>query len=234
MLSLKDVSAGYGPVPALHQVSITVGKGEVVALVGPNGAGKTTVLRTISALLQPSAGEILFEDRKINGGSPAEVVKAGIAHCPEERKVWPHMTVQENLELGAFLQTDRNRIKQKLEETYADFPVLKERRSEMAGRLSGGQQQMLAIGRALMSEPKLIMFDEPSLGLSPILIQQVGSIIRTVHGKGVSVLLVEQNVEMALKLANRAYVVGTGRIVAEDDAKAILNNPSLLKAYLGG
>lgn len=234
MLELKSVFAGYGAVPALRNVSIHVATGEVVALVGPNGAGKTTVLRTISALLKPTNGEVSFNGQKLNGRNPADVVKAGIAHCPEERKVWPHMTVEENLELGAYVLTKQDQIKRKLEEIYADFPVLKERRTEMAGRLSGGQQQMLAIGRALMSEPKLIMFDEPSLGLSPILMQQVATIIRTVHGKGVSVLLVEQNVEMALKLADRAYVVGTGQIVAEDKASSMLNNPSLLKAYLGG
>jgi len=234
MLSLNGVSAGYGAVPALRNISINVGKGEVVALVGPNGSGKTTVLRTISSLLRPSTGEIWFEDRRLSGRPPADVVKAGIAHCPEERKVWPHMTVEENLELGAYVLSEPGRIRRKLEEVYADFPVLRQRRTERAGRLSGGQQQMLAIGRALMSEPKLIMFDEPSLGLSPILMQQVGAIIRTVHGKGVSVLLVEQNVEMALRLANRAYVVGTGRIVAEDKASAMLSNPSLLKTYLGG
>lgn len=234
MLELKSVFAGYGAVPALRNVSITVANGEVVALVGPNGAGKTTVLRTISALLKPTSGEVSFNGQKLNGRNPADVVKAGIAHCPEERKVWPHMTVEENLELGAYVLTGQDQIKRKLEEIYTDFPVLKERRTEMAGRLSGGQQQMLAIGRALMSEPKLIMFDEPSLGLSPILMQQVATIIRTVHSKGVSVLLVEQNVEMALKLADRAYVVGTGQIVAEDKASSMLNNPSLLKAYLGG
>lgn len=234
MLELKSIYAGYGAVPALRNISLTVATGEVVALVGPNGAGKTTVLRTISALLSPTGGEITFNGAKLNGRSPADVVKAGIAHCPEERKVWPHMTVEENLELGAYTITKQDQIKRKLEEVYTDFPVLKERRTEMAGRLSGGQQQMLAIGRALMSEPKLLMFDEPSLGLSPKLMQQVVSIVRTVHAKGVSVLLVEQNVEMALKLANRAYVVGTGQIVAEDQASSMLNNPSLLKVYLGG
>jgi len=234
MLELKSVSAGYGPVPALRNISLTVATGEVVALVGPNGAGKTTVLRTISSLLKPTTGDIRFNGKSLTGGTPADVVKAGIAHCPEERKVWPHMTVEENLELGAYVLPKQDQLKRKLEEVYADFPVLKERRGEMAGRLSGGQQQMLAIGRALMSEPKLIMFDEPSLGLSPILMQQVGAIIRTVHGKGVSVLLVEQNVEMALMLADRAYVVGVGQIVAEDKASSLLSNPSLLKAYLGG
>ncbi|MCK9919167.1 ABC transporter ATP-binding protein [Microbacteriaceae bacterium K1510] len=234
MLELKGVSAGYGAVPALRNISLTVATGEVVALVGPNGAGKTTVLRTISSLLKPTTGDIRFNGKSLTGGTPADVVKAGIAHCPEERKVWPHMTVEENLELGAYVLPKQDQLKRKLEEVYADFPVLKERRGEMAGRLSGGQQQMLAIGRALMSEPKLIMFDEPSLGLSPILMQQVGAIIRTVHGKGVSVLLVEQNVEMALMLADRAYVVGVGQIVAEDKASSLLSNPSLLKAYLGG
>ena len=166
MLELKRICAGYGKIGILRDVSLTVGDGEAVALVGPNGAGKTTLLRTISGLIRPTSGEIFYADQPLQAADCATIVKAGIAHCPEERKVWPHMTVEENLELGAYLQRDRAIIAQALAEVYSEFPVLKERRREFAGRLSGGQQQMLAVGRALMSQPKLLLFDEPSLGLS--------------------------------------------------------------------
>lgn len=233
MLELKGVCAGYGPVNILRDVSLTVGSGEVVALVGPNGAGKTTLLRTVSGLLRATRGEILYDGQALQAADPAAIVQAGIAHCPEERKVWPFMTVEENLELGAFLQRDRAAVRRSLADIYEEFPVLKERRRELAGRLSGGQQQMLAVGRALMSQPKLILFDEPSLGLSPLLIRQIATIVRRVHERGISVLLVEQNVDLALRLANRAYVLGSGSVVAEDKAATLRANASLLKAYLG-
>jgi branched-chain amino acid transport system ATP-binding protein len=234
MLELKGICAGYGAVNILNQVSLTVGAGEVVALVGPNGAGKTTLLRTISGLIRATQGELRYEGRDLRGAEPAVMVRAGIAHCPEERKVWPAMTVEENLEMGAYLRRDRQQIRRSLEGIYAEFPVLQERRKELAGRLSGGQQQMLAIGRALMCEPKLLLFDEPSLGLSPILIQQIAIIVRHVHRRNIAVLLVEQNVDLALRLASRAYVLGSGRVLAEDRAATLRANPSLLKAYLGG
>jgi branched-chain amino acid transport system ATP-binding protein len=233
MLELKGICAGYGPVNILRDVSLTVGSGEVVALVGPNGAGKTTLLRTISGLLRATRGELLYDGQALQAADPAAIVRAGIAHCPEERKVWPFMTVEENLELGAFLQRDRAAVRRSLADIYEEFPVLKERRRELAGRLSGGQQQMLAVGRALMSQPKLILFDEPSLGLSPLLIRQIATIVKRVHDRGISVLLVEQNVDLALRLSNRAYVLGSGSVVAEDKAATLRANASLLKAYLG-
>jgi len=233
MLELKRICAGYGKVGILRDVSLTVGDGEVVALVGPNGAGKTTLLRTISGLIRPTSGELFYAGQPLQTADCATIVKAGIAHCPEERKVWPHMTVEENLELGAYLQRDRAVIAQALAEVYSEFPVLKERRREFAGRLSGGQQQMLAVGRALMSQPKLLLFDEPSLGLSPLLIRQIADIVMRVHRRGIAVLLVEQNVDLALRLADRAYVLGSGKVVAEDRAATLRADASLLKAYLG-
>lgn len=233
MLELKRICAGYGKIGILRDVSLTVGNGEVVALVGPNGAGKTTLLRTISGLIRPTSGEMSYAGLPLQAADCAAIVKAGIAHCPEERKVWPHMTVEENLELGAYLQRDRAVIAQALAEVYSEFPVLKERRREFAGRLSGGQQQMLAVGRALMSQPKLLLFDEPSLGLSPLLIRQIADIVMRVHRRGIAVLLVEQNVDLALRLADRAYVLGSGKVVAEDRAATLRADASLLKAYLG-
>ena len=234
MLEVSGIRSGYGAVTILDGVSLNVGEGEVVALLGPNGAGKTTLLRTISALLKPRQGSIRFRGQAISGASPEAVVRAGIAHCPEERKVWPRMTVAENLELGAYTVRDKALIRARMEEVFDSFPVLRERRTEYAGRLSGGQQQMLAVGRALMSGPSLLLMDEPSLGLSPLLMQQGASIIRTVHGRGVSVLLVEQNISLALHLASRAYVLSSGRLVAESETRALKADKALLHAYLGG
>ncbi|MDF2114446.1 ABC transporter ATP-binding protein [Roseiarcaceae bacterium H3SJ34-1] len=233
MLELKGVSAGYGPVEILRDVSLQVGEAEVVALVGPNGAGKTTLLKTISGLIRATAGNVVYDGQDLTRASAAVIVGAGIAHCPEERKVWSHMSVEENLELGAYLVRDRGAVRRSLQDIYGEFPVLEERRTELAGRLSGGQQQMLAVGRALMSQPKLVLFDEPSLGLSPILIRQIATIVERIHQRGIAVLLVEQNVDLALRLANRAYVLGSGKVVAEDKASSLRANPSLLKAYLG-
>lgn len=233
MLELKGVYAGYGRVNILRDVSLNVTAGEIVALIGPNGAGKTTLLRTISGLIHATEGQILYGGRELRAAEPAAIVRAGIAHCPEERKVWPFMTVEENLELGAFVRTDRKEIRQSLENIYERFPVLRERRREFAGRLSGGQQQLVAVGRTLMSNPKLILFDEPSLGLSPRLIRQIAAIVLNIHREGVAVLLVEQNVDLALRLADRAYVLGSGRVVAHDRASSLRTNSSLLKTYLG-
>jgi branched-chain amino acid transport system ATP-binding protein len=233
VLEIRNVSAGYGKVGILRDVSLTVGAGEVVALLGPNGVGKTTMLRTISGLIRATSGEIVYDGQALHTADCAAIVKAGIAHCPEERKVWPHMTVAENLELGAYLQRDAAAVARALAEVYDEFPVLKERRRELAGRLSGGQQQMLAVGRALMSQPKLLLFDEPSLGLSPLLIRQIADIVMRVHKRGIAVLLVEQNVDLALRLADRAYVLGSGRVVAEDRAATLRADAALLKAYLG-
>jgi branched-chain amino acid transport system ATP-binding protein len=234
MLELQGVCAGYGQINILRNVSLDINDGEIVALIGPNGAGKTTLLRTISGLIRATAGEIRYRGRDLRAAEPAEIVRAGIAHCPEGRKVWPAMTVEENLELGAFVRTNNSEIRKSLEGIYQRFPVLRERRRDFAGRLSGGQQQILAVARTLMADPKLVMFDEPSLGLSPALMRQIATIVLNIHREGVTVLLVEQNVELALHLANQVYVLGSGRIVAHEKAKSLRSNSSLLKTYLGG
>lgn len=234
MLVLENVHARYGSVTALAGVSLKVEPGELVALVGANGAGKSTVLRTISGLMQPHEGTITYNGERIDRLSPGAIVRLGISHCPEERKIWPQMSVAENLEMGAYIRRDRAGVAETYARMLERFPVLRERRQQMAGTLSGGEQQMLAIARALMSAPKLIMFDEPSLGLSPILVQDVVSIIRDIYSDGVTVLLVEQNVNMALRLAQRAYVLETGRVAVSGSSAELLKDDSLLKAYLGG
>jgi len=211
-----------------------VNEGELVALIGANGAGKTTVLRTISGILAPSAGTITFRGKPIQGADPDVIVRLGIAHCPEERKIWPQMTVQEHLELGAFIRADGGEIAQDMARIFDTFPVLKERREQLAGTLSGGQQQMLAIGRALMSRPTLVLFDEPSLGLAPIMVETIGTMIAGIRDRGATVLLVEQNAALALRLADRAYVLETGRVALEGPAKELVANPEVHRAYLGG
>jgi branched-chain amino acid transport system ATP-binding protein len=234
MLVFEDVHARYGSVTALAGVSLSVGTGELVALVGANGAGKSTVLRTISGLLRPHQGTITYNGERIDRQQPGAIVRLGISHCPEDRKIWPQMSVAENLEMGAYIRRDRAGIAETYESLLERFPVLRERLQQSAGTLSGGEQQMLAIARALMSAPKLILFDEPSLGLSPILVQEVASIIAGIHRDGVTVLLVEQNVNMALRLAQRAYVLETGRVAVSGRSTDLLKDDSLLKAYLGG
>jgi branched-chain amino acid transport system ATP-binding protein len=233
ILSLRNVQVAYGKAQALHDVSLRVGDGEVVALIGANGAGKTTTLRAISGLLKPSSGDIEFEGKPITGRSPDAIVRAGIAQCPEERHVWSEMTVAENLELGAFLCRDRHEVDRRVGMVVHRFPRLRERFKQIAGTLSGGEQQMLAIGRALMSEPKLLLLDEPSLGLSPRMSEEVLSVIVELRSQGVTVVLVEQNVHNALSVADRAYVFETGRVVADDTSAGLLGNKDLLKAYLG-
>jgi branched-chain amino acid transport system ATP-binding protein len=233
ILSLRNVQVAYGKAQALHDVSLHVGDGEVVALIGANGAGKTTTLRAISGLLKPSSGDIEFEGKPITGRSPDAIVRAGIAQCPEERHVWPEMTVAENLELGAFLCRDRHEVDRRVGMVVHRFPRLRERFKQIAGTLSGGEQQMLAIGRALMSEPKLLLLDEPSLGLSPRMSEEVLSVIVELRSQGITVVLVEQNVHNALSVADRAYVFETGRVVADDTSAGLLGNKDLLKAYLG-
>jgi branched-chain amino acid transport system ATP-binding protein len=233
ILSLRNVQVAYGKAQALHDVSLEIGEGEVVALIGANGAGKTTTLRAISGLLKPSFGDIEFEGKPIAGKSPDAMVRAGIAQCPEERHVWPEMTVAENLELGAFLCRDRHEVDRRVGMVVHRFPRLRERFKQLAGTLSGGEQQMLAIGRALMSEPKLLLLDEPSLGLSPLMSEEVLSVIVELRAQGITIVLVEQNVHNALSVADRAYVFETGRVVAHDTAAGLLGNPDLLKAYLG-
>ncbi|MCW5683771.1 MAG: ABC transporter ATP-binding protein [Pseudolabrys sp.] len=234
MLELRNVDAAYGKVKSLHGISIRVAPGEVVALIGANGAGKSTTLRAISGLLAPTAGDIQFEGRSIAGRRPDLIVRGGIAHCPEERHVWPDLTVQENLHLGAYLCRDKGEVAKREEMVLQRFPRLRERAKQAAGTLSGGEQQMLAIGRALMSAPKLLLLDEPSLGLSPVITMEVLSVIRDLRDQGITIVLVEQNVHNALSVASRAYVLSTGRVVAEDSGAALLNNAEVLRAYLSG
>jgi len=234
MLSLDNVTLHRGPTRVLEDVSITVGEGELVALIGANGAGKTTILRTISGLLSPGAGTIKFRGKPIQSLSPDAIVRLGIAHCPEERKIWPQMSVLEHLELGAFIRPAGDEVREDLERVFETFPILKERRSQLAGTLSGGQQQMLAIGRALMSRPSLLMFDEPSLGLAPMMVETIGKMIASIRDKGTTVLLVEQNASLALRLADRAYVLETGCVTLSGPAKDLIANPEVHRAYLGG
>ncbi|MCC6194501.1 MAG: ABC transporter ATP-binding protein [Burkholderiales bacterium] len=234
MLILDNITLHRGTTRVLDSVSLAVNEGELVALIGANGAGKTTVLRTISGILVPSAGTVTFRGRPIHGVEPDVIVRLGIAHCPEERKIWPQMTVQEHLELGAFVRTDSDEVAQDMSRIFDTFPILKERREQLAGTLSGGQQQMLAIGRALMSRPALILFDEPSLGLAPIMVETIGTMIAGIRERGTTVLLVEQNAALALRLADRAYVLETGRVTLEGRASDLVSNPEVHRAYLGG
>ena len=234
MLRLEGVSAGYGRAPVLSGVSVEVRRGDLVCLVGANGAGKSTTLKTISGLLRPSAGRILFEDREIQGWKPQDILRAGIAHCPEGRRVFPHLTVQENLEMGAYVREDTKAVAQDLARVLAHFPVLGERRRQAAGTLSGGEQQMLAIGRALMARPRLVMFDEPSLGLAPTVVETTFKAIGEIQKDGTTVFMVEQNAYMALRMATRAYVMETGRITREGPARELLDDEHVKRAYLGG
>ncbi|ARP92274.1 ABC transporter ATP-binding protein [Bordetella genomosp. 9] len=234
LLSLSNVHAGYGKLKALHGVSMEIAQGEVVALIGANGAGKSTILRTVSGLIAPMAGDVRFDGRPIGGMQAPDILAMGLAHCPEERHIWPEMTVQENLELGAYLCRSRAEVQRRVGIAFHRFPRLKERQRQLAGTLSGGEQQMLAIARALMSEPRLLMLDEPSLGLSPKMALEVFQVVREISAHGVTVLVVEQNVHNALSVASRAYVVETGRIAAEKESNALLGDPELLNAYLGG
>jgi branched-chain amino acid transport system ATP-binding protein len=234
ILELRGVDASYGKVRALHGVSLNVKPGEVIALIGANGAGKSTTLRVMSGLVAASAGDILLDGASIARHRPDMIVRSGIAHCPEERRIWPELTVHENLALGAYICSDRSEVKRRMEGVLQRFPRLRERSLQLAGTLSGGEQQMLAIGRALMSAPRILLLDEPSLGLSPLIMQEVLAVIRQLRDQGITIVLVEQNVHNALSVANRAYVFTTGRIVAEDSAAGLLKNPDLLRAYLGG
>ena len=234
MLQVKDIDVYYGNIQALRGISLEVNEGEIVTLIGANGAGKSTLLKTISGLLKPKKGSIEYLGSNIDGKAAQSIVKAGISHVPEGRRVFANMTVEENLELGAYLRKDREGIKKDLEHVYELFPRLLERRKQLSGTLSGGEQQMLAMGRALMSKPKLIILDEPSMGLAPLMVKNIFNIIEMVNKEGVTVLLVEQNANMALSIADRAYVLETGSIVLAGTAKELQESEEVKAAYLGG
>ena len=234
MLELADVVCGYAAVPVLKGVSLKVGSGQLVALIGANGAGKTTTLKTISGLLHPSAGTIRFEGRDITAASARTILALGIAHCPEGRHVFPQMTVAENLEMGSYLRRDRREVAADLARILAQFPRLAERRHQPAGTLSGGEQQMLAIARALMSRPRLVMFDEPSLGLAPNIVEHTFDIIAAIRDAGTTVLMVEQNASAALSMCDHAYVLESGAIRLEGSGRELIDNPHVRTAYLAG
>jgi branched-chain amino acid transport system ATP-binding protein len=233
MLELVDVHTYYGNIEALKGISLSVQSGEVVTLIGSNGAGKTTILRTIQGLLRPKQGQVLFEGRDLQSISTEEIVRLGIAQSPEGRMVFPRMSVLENLEMGAFQRRDKAGIKSDMEHVFDLFPRLRERITQKGGTLSGGEQQMLAIGRALMARPRLLLLDEPSMGLAPMLVSQIFSIIQEISAEGMTILLVEQNARMALTVANRGYVLQTGEIVLAGEAKDLQTNETVRKAYLG-
>lgn len=234
MLTINDINVFYGAIHAIKGVSLEVNEGEIVTLIGANGAGKSTILRTISGLLKPKTGSIQFEGQEIAGMPAHEIVKTGISQVPEGRRIFAEMSVLENLELGAFTRKDNDGIKADMELVFERFPRLKERIGQLAGTLSGGEQQMLAMGRALMSRPRLLLLDEPSMGLAPLLIKEIFTIIQDINKTGTTVLLVEQNANMALSIAHRAYVLETGRITLSGDAKELAASDEVRKAYLGG
>ena len=234
MLEIKDIHVYYGAIHAIKGISLTVRQGEIVTLIGSNGAGKSTTLRTISGLLKPKEGDILFEGESIAGRPAQAIVKAGVSQVPEGRRIFANMTVMENLELGAYSRTDADGIEADMNMVFERFPRLLERKEQAAGTLSGGEQQMLAMGRALMSRPRLLLLDEPSMGLAPLLIREIFNIIADINKAGTTVLLVEQNANMALSIAHRAYVLETGRIALSGDAKELAASEEVRKAYLGG
>lgn len=233
MLEVKNLKVHYGVIQAIKGISFEVNEGEVIALIGANGAGKTTTLQTITGMLKPSEGEILFEGQDIVKVPGHKIVSMGMAHVPEGRRVFAELSVYENLKLGAYTRKDKNEIAESLAKVYKSFPRLEERKNQLAGTLSGGEQQMLAMGRALMSKPKIILMDEPSMGLSPIFVNEIFDIIKAVSASGTTVLLVEQNAKKALSIADRAYVLETGKIILEGDAKVLMNDERVKKAYLG-
>ena len=233
LLELEAVDTYYGRVQALHQVTMTIEEGEIVTLIGSNGAGKTTTLRTISGLNRPAHGQIRLRGQVISGLTPDHVVMLGVGHAPEGRRVFSRMSVRDNLFLGAYIRKDGPAIRSDEERVFRFFPRLKERRDQIAGTLSGGEQQMLAIGRALMSQPKVLLLDEPSLGLAPILVDTIFEVIREINKQGTTILLIEQNASKALQVANRGYVLETGQIVKEGSSKELLESPDVQRAYLG-
>nr|WP_216367686.1 ABC transporter ATP-binding protein [Geobacillus sp. DSP4a] len=234
VLKVEAIDVFYGNIHALKGVSLEVNKGEIVTLIGANGAGKTTLLKTISGLLKPKSGDIVYEGASIAGKAAQTIVKQGISHVPEGRRVFANMTVEENLELGAFLRKDKDGIQQDFAKVFQLFPRLEERRKQLAGTLSGGEQQMLAIGRALMARPKLLLLDEPSMGLAPLLVKTIFRIIQEINESGTTILLVEQNAHMALSIADRAYVIESGRVVLSGAASELQASEQVKQAYLGG
>ena len=234
MLEIHDLNVYYGGIHALKDVSLRINEGEIVTLIGANGAGKTTTLRTISGIEKAKSGKIIYQGEELNRRSASDIVKLGISHVPEGRRVFSTMSVFENLEIGAFLRNDKTEIKKDIQYVFSLFPRLLERKNQYAGTLSGGEQQMLAIGRALLSRPKLLLLDEPSMGLAPIIVKEIFSIIKDINSKGTTILLIEQNANMALQCADRAYIIQNGRIDIEGPAEELLNNEQVQLAYLGG
>ncbi len=233
MLELKNINAYYGAIHALKDVSLSVKEGEIVTLIGANGAGKSTTLKAISGLLKPESGELRFNDVLVNHLKATDLVKLGISHVPEGRRVFPKMTVMENLEMGAFIRKDKGLV-QDYENIFSLFPILEKRKTQLAGTLSGGEQQMLAIGRALMSRPKLLLLDEPSMGLAPLIVKDIFNIIKDINQKGTTVLLIEQNANLALSISQRAYIIRNGEVEAEGSAEELLKDDKVRKAYLEG
>ena len=234
MLEVKNLSVHYGMIQAVRNVNFTVNEGEIVSLIGANGAGKSTILKTLSGLIHPSEGEIVYLGENIASTSAKKIVEKGLVQVPEGRHVFPGLTVKENLELGAFLRKDKEAIQKDMEDVFERFPILKERKDQDAQTLSGGEQQMLAMGRALMSRPKLLLLDEPSMGLAPIFIREIFKIIQEIQKTGTTVLLIEQNAKMALSISNRAYVLETGSVVLSGTGQELLESDEIQKAYLGG
>lgn len=233
MLRIENINVSYGSIHALHDISLTVNDGEVVSLIGANGAGKTTTLHTITGLKGATDGVIEYDGKDLRRMDPSHIIRIGMAHVPEGRHVFTQMSVQENLEMGSYIMNDKSQIKKNMDMVYEYFPRLLERKKQLAGTLSGGEQQMLATGRALMSNPRIVLMDEPSMGLSPLLVKEIFHIIKTLHQNGITVLLVEQNAKMALAVSDRAYVLETGRISMSGKASELLANDNIKKAYLG-
>jgi branched-chain amino acid transport system ATP-binding protein len=234
MLTIDNINVYYGAIHALKGISVAVNEGEIVTLIGANGAGKSTILRTVSGLLKPKTGQISFEGQTISAMAAQSIVKLGISQVPEGRRIFANMSVLENLELGAYIRSDKSEIKQDMDTVFERFPRLAERKQQLAGTLSGGEQQMLAMGRALMSRPRLLLLDEPSMGLAPLLVKEIFKIIKEINESGTTILLVEQNANMALSIAHRAYVLETGRITLSGTARELAESEAVRKAYLGG
>lgn len=232
MLEIRDLKVAYGKVETLHGISLVVGHNQIVSIIGANGAGKSTLLNTISGVVKPKSGSIIFQGKPISP-KPHDIVRAGIVQIPEGRRIFPTLTVEENLIMGAFVVADRKVINKNLDRVYALFPILSERRSQFGGTLSGGEQQMLAIGRGLMSEPRLLLLDEPSLGLAPIIVRDLFNLIQEISSQGITVLLVEQNARQALAIADASYILETGRVTMQGEGNELLENPAVKKAYLG-